>query len=47
MIYFNTETKNWYIKDGNKENLSGGGTWYALLLFMKFFTNFFLIIQIK
>ena len=28
MINFDSESKNWYIKDGNKDNLSGGGTWY-------------------
>ena len=27
MINFDSESKNWYIKDGNKDNLSGGGTW--------------------
>lgn len=27
MIYFDSESKNWFIKDGNKDNLSGGGTW--------------------
>lgn len=28
MIYFDNESKNWFIKDGNKDNLSAGGTWY-------------------
>jgi len=27
MIYYDKECKNWYIKDGNKDQLSGGGTW--------------------
>ena len=42
IIYFDSETKNWYIKDGNKENLSAGGTWYNNYLLNRLFVeNYF------
>ena len=27
IIYFDNDNDNWFIKDGNEEHLSRGGTW--------------------
>lgn len=27
-VFFDNQSKNWFIKDGGKEKLSGSGTWY-------------------